>query len=219
MSTVVFPSLTGQGWSVTRTEIWQTRKQQAISGKRTQIADWSVPLHQWELTFEFLRQAGSNMQASNFMGQTFAEFAQLSAFFNLRSGGFDSFLYQDPDDFSVTGQGLGTTVTGQTVYPIVRSFGGFFEPILAPNTGGTINVKLNGTTQSPSSYTINTWGTSDLVNGPGQIVFGSAPTGGETLTIDMTYYFPVSFDDDKMSFEKFMAALYALKKISFTSFK
>src|SRR5690349_2200264 len=100
MSTQTFPSLTGLGWSVKRTPLWKSRVQEAISGKATYLADWSFPKWQWEITFEFLRHAGTNQQVTNFQGQTYNEFQSLAGFFDSRQGKFDSSLYQDPDDNS-----------------------------------------------------------------------------------------------------------------------
>ncbi len=134
MSTQIFPSLPGLGWSVKRTPQWKTRVQESISGKETRIADWSFPRWQWELTFEFLRQAGANQQAQSFAGQTYSEFQLLAGFFNARQGMFDSFLYQDADDNAVTGQQFGTGDGTTTVFQLARAFGGFVEPILAPNS-------------------------------------------------------------------------------------
>lgn len=211
MSTQVFPALAGLGWSVGRADIWQSRRPTAISGKEVRIADWSYPRRQWTLTFDFLRQGA-------FQGSTFVEFSDLEGFFNLRSGGFDSFLYQDPNDNSITGQELGTTDGVSTVYPLVRAFGGYAEPILAPNLTATFNLYLNSVLQSASTYTVTPWGTANS-NGPGQVIFNSAPSSGETITADFSWYFPVRFDQDNLGFEQFMQSLFQLKKVSFTSIK
>src|SRR4051812_38528020 len=101
MSTAAFPTLAGLGWDVIRTPLWQNITQQAVSGKETRVALWSYPRHQWELTFDVLRQGTVH-------GTAYTEFAQLFGFFNARRGSFDSFLYQDADDNAVTGQGIGT---------------------------------------------------------------------------------------------------------------
>jgi uncharacterized protein (TIGR02217 family) len=206
MSTSVFPTLAGLGWSVMRREMWKTRNQEAISGKETRIADWSYPRHQWSLGFDFLRQGALS-------GTTYAEFAQLAGFFNLRQGSFDSFLYADADDNAATGQGIGTGDGATTSFALVRSFGGFVEPILAPNV--VSHVYLNGVAQSGGSYTVSAWGTSS----PGTLTFTTAPGSGVAITADFSFYFPCRFTADQMDFEKFMAALYAAKKVAFVSLK
>ena len=206
MSTSVFPTLAGLGWSVTRREIWKTRQQEAISGKETRIADWSYPRHQWSLGFDFLRQGALS-------GQSYSEFALLAGFFDLRQGAFDSFLYTDTDDNAVTGQAIATGDGTTTSFTLVRGFGGYAEPIFAPNV--VSHVYLNGVSQSPSSYTVNGWGSA----APGTLVFTTAPGNGVAITADFTFYFPCRFAADQMDFEKFMASLYAAKKISFISLK
>jgi uncharacterized protein (TIGR02217 family) len=206
MSVAVFPSLAGLGWSVARTEMWKTRTQEAISGKETRIADWSFPRHQWTLTFDFLRQG-------NLSGTLYAEFAALAGFFNLRQGSFDTFLYADPDDSAAAGQGIGTGDGATVSFQLVRSFGGFVEPILAPNV--VSRVALNGVTQSAGSYTVNGWGTAS----PGTLVFNTAPGAGVAIAADFSFYFPCRFTVDQLNFEKFMATLYQLKKVEFISLK
>src|SRR5215469_3445677 len=202
MSVAGFPSLAGLGWSVSRTELWKTRTQEAISGKETRIADWSYPRHQWTLTFDFLRQG-------NLSGTVYAEFAALAGFFNLRQGSFDSFLYADPDDSAVIGQAVGTGDGATTSFQLVRGFGGFVEPILAPSL--VSRIALNGVTQATSSYTVNGWGTA----APGSLVLNAAPGAGVAIVADFSFYFPCRFTADQLDFEKFMAALYQLKKVEF----
>lgn len=206
MSTSIFPTLAGLGWSVTRREMWKTRTQEAISGKETRIADWSYPRHQWTLGFDFLRQGALS-------GASYAEFVELAGFFDLRQGSFDSFLYADADDNAVAGQGLGSGDGTTTRFQLVRGFGGFVEPILAPNAVSA--VYLGGVAQSPSGYTVNGWGTS----APGTLAFTAAPAIGAVVTADFSFFFPCRFAADQMDFEKFMAALYAAKKVTFVSLK
>ncbi|HEV8015213.1 MAG TPA: DUF2460 domain-containing protein [Stellaceae bacterium] len=206
MSTSVFPTLVGLGWSATRREIWKTRSQEAISGKETRIADWSYPRHQWTLGFDFLRQGALS-------GTAYSEFAQLAGFFDLRQGMFDSFLYADPDDNAVTAQAIATGDGATTGFPLVRGFGGFVEPILAPNV--VSHVYLGGVVQSPSSYSVSAWGATT----PGLITFTAAPGSGVAISADFSFYFPCRFAADQMDFEKFMASLYAAKKVMFQSIK
>lgn len=212
MSGLVLPTFAGLAFPWVRSPTFQTRKQVNISGKEVRIADWSSPRYTWELAYEVLRQG-------TILG-TFTEWAQMEAFFESLLGGYDSWLYKDPDDFQVTGQLLGVGVSGQLVYPLLRTIasGGLPVPVLAPNTSLTINVYINAVLQSGASYTITNW-TSSNTNGPGKLIFGSQPTVGQQISIDMQYYWPVRFDDDSLSFSKFMSNLYELKKMSFTSIK
>jgi uncharacterized protein (TIGR02217 family) len=201
MSTQAFPALSGLGWSVQRSPQWKTRVQQAVSGKETRIADWSYPRWQWSLAYDFLRQ-----------GAVYEEFAALAGFFNARHGAFDTFLYIDPDDNGATGQALGEGDGATIAFPLLRAFGGFIEPILAPTAVSA--VYLGGILQA-SGWSVAGWGAPV----PGLVTFDSAPAAGVAVAADFSFAFPCRFVDDTLDFEKFMAALYALKKIDFVSVK
>jgi len=210
MSTSVLPSLVGLTFPTTRSPKFQTRKPQAVSGKRTFVSDWSIPLYTWELPYSTLRQGTVD-------GVSQTEFQQLEAFFEDMQGGGDSFLYTDPDDNSVTDQGLGSGNAGQTIttFPLLRAFGGQVVPVLAPNV--VTNVKVNGVVQTlGTAYTVSSWG----ATAPGVVTFlaGHIP-GAVPVTWTGTYYFPCNFDDDSITFSKFMSNRYELKKLSFTSIK
>src|SRR5581483_4754796 len=127
MSNSVFPGLAGLGWTVKRSPLWKTRVQESISGKEVRIADWSFPRWQWQLSYDFLRGDPVNV-----------EFQALAGFFNQRLGMFDSFLYQDADDNNISAQLLGTGDGATTSFQLVRTLGGFVEPILAPNTNSGV---------------------------------------------------------------------------------
>src|SRR5258708_2868490 len=101
MGTQVFAPPTGLGWPVARSSMWQTRKQDNVSGKQVRVAEWSYPKYQWVLQADVLRHGVIN-------GTTYAEFANMLGFFNNLFGGEDSFLYTDVDDHAVTGQLIGT---------------------------------------------------------------------------------------------------------------
>lgn len=123
MSTSVLPSLKGLGWEPVRTPVWDTTVQTASSGKEVRIANQTYPRWRWDLPYDFLRADATNH-----------EFQDLVGFFNARQGMFDTFLYADPDDYSVTGQGIATGNGSTAAYQLIRTFGSFIEPVLAPNT-------------------------------------------------------------------------------------
>jgi len=211
MSSSVFPSLPGLGFDVIRTPMWSNNRQTAVSGVDTLIAYWSFPKWQYELTYNFLRQGTRD-------NDDYSEFATLAAFFNTMMGQFDSFLYDDSDDDSVTGQGIGTGDGATLNFQLVRAMIGppsFVEPILAPNVVSAVYV--DGVVVSASNYTVNAWGTTT----PGVISFhsGHAPAAGKAVTADFTYYFPCRFNDDTLTFNKFMNQLYAAKSVKFTTIK
>lgn len=201
MSTSVLPSLVGLGFDVVRTPKWDTVIQQALCGKETRLARQTYPRWQWDLTYNVLRSSAS-----------FNELQQLAGFFNERQGSYDSFLYQDADDNSITGQQLGMGDGTATCFQLVRAFGGFIEPILAPNIVSAIY--LNGVVQM-SGVSTSLWGSTS----PGVVTFTSAPASGVNITADFSYYFPVRMTTDSVAFTMFLSQYYKAKKFSFVSVK
>lgn len=122
MSVSVFPTLAGLIYPVNMKPNWSTVKQKNVSGKMTRIGYFSYPFYTFQIGYSVLRSA-----------VTYAEQQTLQGFFNSRNGSFDSFLFNNVDDNSVTGQALGTGDAVTTAFQLVRAYGGFVEPIYAPN--------------------------------------------------------------------------------------
>jgi uncharacterized protein (TIGR02217 family) len=206
MSSSVFPSLPGLEWPVTRAPAFATGVVANYSGKEVRIARQSNPRRTWELSYSMLRQGP-------FMGGNFTEAAQLEGFFNSRQGAFDSFLYSDPDDNAVTSQTIGIGDGATVQFQLIRAYGGADEPILAPHNVTSLTVdgvaKINGT-----DYGVGNW--ENGATPPGTInFFTGAPAAGKLIVASFTYYFPVRFVDDTITFSKFMQSLQENRKVAF----
>jgi uncharacterized protein (TIGR02217 family) len=195
MSTEIFPSLAGLEYPVVRTPVFRTLIQETASGMETRAALQLYPRWQYTLSFNFLRDDANN------------EFRTLLAFFLARQGSFDSFLFDDADDDTVTGQAIGLGDGSTRVFQLVRSFGGFTEPVLAPNA---VTIKVGGVALSGSDWSYS---------GPGQVMLNAAPGHGVGVTADLTYHWPVRFLADQYDFSKFMNRLWEQKKLDFISVK
>src|SRR5258708_1434217 len=140
MSTAVLPALPGLAYPWKRSTMFRTRRQTALSGKETRIADWAVPRYRWTLSYAGLRQG--------LLLGSWSEYSQIESFFEQMKAGWDSFLYQDADDFSITGQFIGHGDGATKNLQLVRAIG--TSPpmaVLAPNLGATVVVYLNGVVQ------------------------------------------------------------------------
>src|SRR5947209_3766657 len=173
---LIFPSLPGLAWSVTKTPTFQTRIQRAASGRELRALDYPYPLWQFALVYDFLRDdaaAGHD------------ELRTLMGFFMLCRGGYGTFLFQDPSDCEVTGQQIGVANGKANAFQLQRAIGaslpggGFYEPIVAPNI--VRRVYLNGIRQSPAKYSIDPE--------TGMVTFDGAPAAGLIVSADFTYYF------------------------------
>lgn len=201
---LVLPTLPGLAWSVTKAPIFQTRIQRAVSGRELRALDYPFPLWQFTLTFAFLRDDPTS---------GFDELRSLLGFFLSCQGAYGTFLFQDPSDYQVTGQYLGTGNSNTAVFQLQRTLGtalpggGFTEPILAPEFVSA--VYFNGITQNPSNYGVDP--------DTGLLTFAIAPATSLVITADFSYWFRCRFVDDSYGFENFMYRLWQLKKLTFIS--
>jgi uncharacterized protein (TIGR02217 family) len=198
MSNVVFPVLPGLMWDVAKSPGFTTRVQRAVSGFELRASLQAYPLWTFSLAYEVLRTDLVTLELQKLMG-----------FFLARGGQFDSFLYTDPDDSSVTdmqfGVGDGTTVAFQLVRALGAGGFTFVEPVQNLN-GAVGNIKDNGSTVSGANYS---------VSATGLVTFTTPPVAGHVLTWSGSYYFRVRFLQDMAGFSQFMQRLWELKKLEF----
>ena len=195
MSQAVFPFMPGLKWGSVKTPMWSTKIQRAASGRELRASYYSAPLYKISLSYEVLRSSA------------LAELQTMVGFFNVRRGSFDSFRYFDPEDNAVIGQAFGTGNGVRTQFQLVRSYGGFVEPVLAPElTGlGAVSIAVNGVVQ--------TLGPHYTLSAGGLVTFTSPPPNGHALTWTGQFYYRVRFLQDSADFERFLHQLWSLKKI------
>lgn len=206
MSTSVFPALAGLEYPVTWTPMaGKTLVQTSVSGKENRAALWTYPRRRYTLSYNFLRDDSNN------------EFRQLVAFFLARQGSYDSFLFNDVDDNSVSTQQIGVGDGTTVQFQLVRPFGGFSEPILAPNV--VSNLKVNGVLKTQGvDYGVGVW--ENGVTPAGTVnFFTGAPGAGQPIMCDFTYYWPCRFLADEYDVDKFMNRLWQQKKLDFITLK
>ena len=204
MSSAVLPALPGVAYPVTRTPVWNTNVMQSISGMETAISLFSYPRWKWELSYDILRSPAA-----------YEEYQTLVGFFNTLQGMFDTFLYTDADDNDITNQQIGIGDGSTKQFQLVRAFGNFVEPILAPNQSTTpVYIYLNGVQQG-GGFAITPWG--DI--NPGTVNFTNAPGSGVAITASFNYYWPCRMTSDSIGFGLFMQGMYDLKKLAFQSVK
>lgn len=214
MSYQVYPGIgviRGLTWKITRTPRWDSQVSRMSSGKEFRLSYWTAPLWKWELEYNFLKDNPNDLVPGN----VDTDLTILQGFFNQMAGQFQVFLFDDVNNGDQPGAGPWDSVTGQniatgdgvtTTFQLIRTTGGFSEPIQAPYTVPEPQVYSNGT---PLSY-----GTDYTVDATGNIIFAVAPGNGVAITADFGYYFPVRFGSDELDFEAMMFQLWQLKKVS-----
>jgi uncharacterized protein (TIGR02217 family) len=204
--TAVFPVLPGLGWSVTKMPRFAGRIQHAVSGREVRVLDQPYPIWTWTLTYALLRDKWDTRAAGG-LGTGYDELRTLAGFFLAQQGTFQSFLFEDPTDNTVGGQVIGTGNSTTAGFQLVRSMGGFAEPVTAPNIVAAIY--FNGVRQDPASYAVD--------GETGLVTFTAPPPLGQIITADFTYRFRVRFAEDSAEFENFMVQLWQLKQIKLQS--
>lgn len=195
MALPVFPTPPGLAWSVKRGVEWSTPKADAISGKNIRYANWTFPKRHFEAKINVLRT-----------NPAFNEWQTFEGFFNSLQGAFGLFAYDDPNDDTIATQPFGAGDGATTAFQLVRTLGGWTEPVFIIN--GTPSIFVGGVLTVPAS-----------ISPYGVVNFSGPPAPAAALTWTGRYYFPCQFDDDIMGFENFMFQLMRLGSIKFSTVK
>lgn len=198
MSNAIFPALPGLKWGTTRTPVWSTKVQTSASGRELRANYWSYPVWKYSLSYEVLREHAALQEVQRLVG-----------FFNARRGQFDTFLYDDPTDNAVVDQSLGFVRAGTRQYRLVRSYGGWVEPVHVPKPG--IVLKAGGVVLTPGThYTLGDNGVITLLGGA---------SVGQALVWTGGFYWRCRFLQDQAEFEHFLQRLWAARRVEFQTVK
>jgi uncharacterized protein (TIGR02217 family) len=186
MSNAIFPSFKGLSWPVVKTPTFMTRVQKSVSGIESRTAYAAYPIYKFSLTFEFL---------------SVADYHSLAGFFLQRQGMWDSFLFNDPSDNTVTAQQFGVGNGTSTQFQLVRAFNGTFaEP--TQNINGTPTIYIDGV--PTGAFTLNSTGV---------VTFSTPPALGKILTWTGQYYFRCRFDADAHDYAQVLSNFYEFKQL------
>ena len=211
-SNSIFPTLPGLKWGVSKVPIFSTLIQRSTSGKEARAGLYVYPIWQYTLSYELLRDNALN------------ELQSLLGLYLLMGGARDSFLYTDPDDHIVTGQAIGTGDGTTSVFPFVRTYAGFTEPVTdvvqpvgTPTPAPALNVYVAGTKKT-SGYSVA------YLSGAAKITFTSPlPSAGQAITADFSFYRRVRFveytEGGSDGFAQFMKNLWELNTLGFVTEK
>ncbi len=196
-----FPILAGQGWSVHKKPLFSTRVASHASGREARTPFYTYPLYEFELTFDALNSG------SHYPGLGSYGLQSLMGLFLRVQGQFGTFLYTDPTDNAVASQVVASGDGATTVFPMVRTVGGFTDPV--GWVTGLNKVYLNGAVQT-SGFSLAA---------PNELTFAVAPAAGAEIAADFSYAFLCRFLDDQNDFENFTSELWTVQSLKFRSVK
>lgn len=221
MSNIVFPVLPGVSIERSRNPIWDSIVQKTAAGRVLGLTSQTYPRWKYKLTFEFLR-SGAHQELEAIVG-----------LFNRMRGRADTFLFFDEDDNATISQQIGVGDGATKSFQLLRGVGGFVEPIAEVQTiasltvgGAVMNASLaECPDESPSlsldflSGTYMVWENDYAYAGGGRVVFNTAPAVGLPIVWSGTYYHRCRFDNDEISFDRFLWKLWKTKSVDFTTEK
>lgn len=210
MSNEIYPdAVRWLKYNVTKTPEFSTVNQRAVSAAETRIVNWQNPIWHWELLYEVIRDQAGNISP----GLTQTDLRTLMGFYMARQGMFDSFLYSDPNDNTVTPDSqelVVISVGGVSYTPVQRQMGGqFYEDIT--DFDGPFALYDNTILQvDPTNYTLLGPGVAlDGYSFAGYVVQWVAPPT-TPVTAAFSFFFRTRFDVDKVTFEEFVNSLWTL---------
>lgn len=211
MTFPVFPTL--YAYSIHKKPTFKTLLQTPRSGRETTRNQRILPLWEFELRAEILRDETQNqVPAAYFDGYT--DLQQVMGLFLACGGQFGWFYFDDTSDNSRSEQGIGTGDGSTTAFRLLRTitYGAltFTEPVGGINLGESIAVFVDGAAVAQSgNWSISTDGL--------YLVFVSAPANGAVIQISFSYYYLCHFITDDIDFEQFMWNRWSAKSIRFRS--
>jgi len=196
MSDELFPSLIGQEWPVSKTPAFNNLIQKSVSGKRKAIALMSYPIWTFGVSYSYLSDNGLPHD----------DIHTLMGFFLARQGNFDAFFFNDKTDNFAQNQivGIGDGITNQ--FQLIRSYGGFIEPVFAIK--GTPIITINGI--KTTAFTLSP---------RGMITFTTPPAYGSQIKATFGFYYRVAFVQQENEFDNFMQGIWESKSLQFETVK
>ena len=190
MSNEVFPSLPGLALGATKTPVFATKLQEAVSGREVRLAQRANPLWKFHFDFDYL----NGLRISGV-----SQLETLLGFFMRHRGGFDSFLFEDTNDKAVIDQRIGTGNGANKVFQLVRTWGGFTQAV--SNINAITNIKVGGV--ATTAYTASN----------GVVTFTTAPASGKAVTWTGSYFYRAKFADDELEASNEIAKIWTAKGI------
>ncbi|WP_196607422.1 DUF2460 domain-containing protein [Pectinatus frisingensis] len=205
MSDLLFPTLQGLQYPISKTPHWNTIKNRSLSGIPTYVQCYSYPYYSLKLSFAYLSDDGT--QASDI--QT------LMGFYNNVGGAGQDFLFADPliEENTVSGQAFGNGDGASTDFRLTRNYGGYPEYVFGLLTTPTITSTVNGVTTTLAVNTDFTWDTTAM------ITFTTAPVAGAILEWSGAWYYRCHFVADDAEFQQLFQGGWGLDELELESVK
>lgn len=204
----IYPDIPGLTFPIGKKPHFKTLEFRAVSGRRVTSPQMILPLWEYDLVYDFLRDQTQNQTPwQQYAGKQ--ELLKISELFLTCNGKYGQFYFDDLSDNSRYGQALGVGDGVTTVFVAYRNWGyGAFittEPVGGINTLET--VYYNGVPVPSNQYSFS----------GNVITFNPAPPNGQAITIDFHFYYLCQFLDDEHDYSQFMHNLWQFQSCKLMS--
>lgn len=149
MGNSIFQPPAGLAWEIKKRPRYSSLTTNTFSGKgQIRLAKQIFPIWEYEMNWDYLTGSEQSATGAN------AGLQQLMGFFMAKQGSFDSFLFSDPNDNSVTAEQFGTGDGTSTAFQLSRFIGGGFD----------IVQNVNQSVSKPNIYKYDWQGTKNLLS-------------------------------------------------------
>lgn len=194
--------LKGLTWNIHKKPMFRTTVESAVTGKEVRTSRMEYPIYQFECGFEFLDDRDGGDELERLMG-----------FFMTQRGSWGAWLFQDATDYMKVGQQLGIGDGGETNFPVVRTLGGFTDPVGQIDTTNLFTFASTAVNTGTDAITVPGHG---LDNGYGPVTLanpGALPTGLSAATD----YWLIVVDDNTLKIASSRANALAGTAINITT--
>jgi hypothetical protein len=198
MSDLLFPTLRGVSYPISKTPHWNTITQESISGVKKFLQCYSYPYYVLKIPFSYL--SDENLR--------YDDIHTLMGFYNQLGGAGQDFLFADPlfEDNAVVKHTFGIGDGNTTSFRLTRRYGSFIEPVF-------------GIANKPRIY-INDVETNDFTwDKKGVITFNSAPALRDTIKWTGRWFYRCHFQNDEAEFQQMFMGGWALEELILESVK
>jgi hypothetical protein len=198
MSDLIFPTLRGLQYPIKKTPHWNTLQNQTVVGVKKFVSLYTYPYYEFALSFSYLSDENKESDDIHTLG----------AFYNNVGGAGKDFLFADPlfEPNDVTDQIFATGNGTSKEFRLLRSYGGFIEPVFG--VIGTAIITVNGTVVNDVS-----------VSDKGLVTFASAPADGSIIKWSGRWAYRCHFKEDSAELEQIFYGGWSLEEIVLESIK
>jgi hypothetical protein len=207
VSDLLFPTLRGLAYPITKTPHWKTLQTQTISGVKKFLQLYTYPYYSFTLKFNYLSDMNSQTD----------DIHTLASFYNRVGGAGVDFLYADPlfenntVNAQVVGEGDGVT----KVWQLNHTYGNFTEPVF----GILESPKLFLQNISTEEITDLVENTDYTINSMGLVTLTNALSNGYALLWTGKWYYRCHFAEDEAELEQIFYGGWSLDELTLESIK